>query len=374
MSVPEDSPEVLSALRLGWYVAEVRGRNLPGGPRPPADQLPERQNHVLPLQIERTATELRIEAQAVLHKLSSDLGVDTVTINNQQQSRTDIIDQQARALAAAGPQTPAGATAWNTLAESIYDLDAHAQDILAARSDMLSAAYQLGRGLAEVYWALDPAAACDPLTPNCWLFLLGEHRCGELARLTGRLSAYFNPFCPPAIAGTVRLWQSVASDQQWRQGAQNYLYQQLRRWYELLILGQDPSTLIKPYELVKNWHTTLRVVRALWIQLVIATISLAMVIAAITLIADDASSALVKSLLGVLGAAGLSTAAFQARLKNTAQSLLTRLRQDAYTDLVAAEIAVAPDKPGARRPRMVVAQEIRKRTLTTVADAEPPPP
>ena len=27
MSEPEDSPQVVSALRLGWYVAEIRGRN-----------------------------------------------------------------------------------------------------------------------------------------------------------------------------------------------------------------------------------------------------------------------------------------------------------------------------------------------------------
>jgi hypothetical protein len=370
MPTPEDSPQVLSALRLGWYVAEVRGRNRPGGPQPAADSLPNRRGHVLPLRIERTGPELRIEAQAVLCKLAGDLGVDAVTVNSQQQSRATIIDQQARALAQATPDTQA--EAWDALAASLYEFDAHAQDTLTAESDMRSAAYQLGRGLAEVYWTLDPAASCDPLTPDCWMFLLGEHRCAELTRLAGRLSAYFNPYCCPAIAGTLRLWQSVASDQQWRQGAQGYLFQQLRRWNELLILGQDPSTLIKPYALVKNWRTTLRVLRALWVQLVTAVISLALVIAVITLIAEGSSTPFVKSLLGVLGAVGLSTAAFQTRLKATAQSLLTRLRQDAYTDLVAEEIAIAPDKPGARRPDKVVAEEVSKRTLTTAADAAPP--
>lgn len=374
MSAPGDSAQVLNALRFGWYVAEVRGRNRPGGPRPAADSLPNRQDHVLPLHFERTDSELRIEAQAVLCKLSDALGVDKVTVNGQQESQTTIIEEQARVLAQAAPQTEAAAKAWDAVASGIYDLDAYAQDSLAARSDMCSAAYQLGRGLAEVYWALDPGAACNPLTPNCWEFLLGEQRCRELARLTGRLSAYFNPYCCPAIAGTVRLWQSVASDQQWRQGAQSYLFQQLRRWYELLVLGQDPSTLIKPYALIKNWRNSLRVLRALWIQLVTAAISLALVIAVITLIAEGSSTPFVKSLLGVLGVVGLSTAAVQARLKTTAQSLLTRFRQDAYTDLVAGEIAVAPDKPGARRPDRVVAEEVRKRTLTTVEAAGPPPP
>jgi hypothetical protein len=267
MPAPVDSAKVLNALRLGWYVAEVRGRNRPGGPRPVADRLPSRQDHVLPLHVERTDSELRIEAQAVLRKLSDDLDLGTVTVNGQQQSQATVVDQQARALAQSPPGTEAAANAWDVLAASIYDLDAHAQDTLSAQSDMYAAAYQLGRGLAEVYWALDPGAACDPLTPNCWEFLLGEHRCTELTRLAGRLSAYFNPYCCPAIAGTVSLWRSVASDREWRQDAQSCLFQQLRRWYELLILGQDPSTLIKPYALVKNWRTSLRVLQALWAQL-----------------------------------------------------------------------------------------------------------
>ena len=203
--------------------------------------------------------------------------------------------------------------------------------------------------------------------------LARRERRRELARLTGRLSAYFNPYCCPAIAGTLSLWQSVASNQQWRQDAQSDLFQQLRRWYELLILGQDPSTLIKPYALVKNWRSSFRVLRALWPQLVTAAVSLALVIAVITLIAEGSSTPFVKSLLGVLGAVGLSAATLQTRLKTTAQSLLTRFRQDAYTDLVAAEIAVAPDKPGAHRQDKIIAEEVRKRTLTTVADAEPPP-
>jgi hypothetical protein len=373
MPAPGDSAKVLSALRLGWYVAEVRGRNRPDGPRPAADQLPSRAGHVLPLHFERTDDELRIEAQAVLRKLSDDLGVGTVSGNGQQQSQATVIDQQAQALARTAPGSAAAAGAWDTLAASIYGFDAHAQDTLAAESDTCYTAYQLGRGLAEVYWALDPGVACDPLTPNCWEFLAGGHRCRELARLTGRLSAYFNPYCCPAIAGTLSLWQSVASSPQWRQGAQSYLFQQLRHWYELLILGQDPSTLIKPYALVKNWRTSLRVLQALWVQLVTTIISLALVIAVITLVADGSSTPFVKSLLGVLGAAGLSTAAFQTRLKTTAQGLLTRFRQDAYTDLVAGEIAVAPDKPGVRRQDKIIAVEISKRTLTTVADADAPP-
>jgi hypothetical protein len=372
MPAPEDARDVINALRLGWYIAEVRGRNRPAGPHPHGDGLPSRDGHVLPLRTERTATELRIEAQAILHRLSGDIGVDMVTVNGQQQSRAAVIGQQAQALATATPQATAAVTAWNALAVSIYELDAHAQDTLTAQSDMCAAAYQLGRGLAEVYWALDPDAICVPLAPECWTFLLGEHRCAELTRLAGRLSGYFNPYCPPAIAGTLRLWQSVASDQAWRKGAQDHLYRQLRRWYELLILGQDPSTLIQPYALLKNWQASFHALRALWVQLVTAAISLALVITLITLIVNGSANAFLKALLGFLGVVGLSAATVQAGLKTTAQGLVSRLRQDAYTDLVAVAIAEAPDKPGARRPRKVVVEAVRRRTLTTTADAAVP--
>ena len=370
MAAPEDSVEVLSALRLGWYVAEVRGRNRPGGLVPPAESLPDWQGYALPLRMERTSAESRIEAQVVVRKLAGDLGVDTITVDGQQRNQPDYIDQQAKALAAAEPS--AAPVRWQALALSIYQLDAHTQDVLAAQSGTQAAAYQLGRGLAEVYWALDPSAGCDPPTPDCWLFLLGAQRCNELARLAGRLSGYFNPYCCPALAGTLRLWQSVASGPEWRGGAQDYLYRQLRRWYELLILGQDPSTLIKPYTVFRNWHAPLRALRALWIQVLTAAVSLALVIALITLIVSGSGNAFLKALFGVLGVAGLSAATVQAGLKNTAQSLLTRLRQDAYTDLVAAAIAEVPGKPGARRQDIVVTDEIRKRTLTTAADAVVP--
>jgi hypothetical protein len=369
-----DRSDVLAALRFGWYLAEVRGRNRPGGPRPAAGQLPSRRDRALPLRMERTATELRIEAQVVLERLATDLNIDTVGVSDDgPQSQTAVIDHQARALAAEKPDTPAAATAWAALAASIYELDAHTQDVLAGRSEIQAAAYQLGRGLAEVYWALDPDAACDPQQPDSWAFLLGQARCEELSRLAGRLSSYFSPFCAPAIAGTIKLWQSVASDETWRKDAQDDLYLQLRRWYELLILGQDPSTLIKPYALLKNWHAYLRALQALRMPLAIAAISLIPLVALVTLAAKGSSSStFLQALFGILGAVGLSAATLQARVKTMAQGLIKRLRQDTYTDLVAVAIAQAPPKPGVRSADMMIAEEVRKRTLTTTANATVP--
>src|SRR5215469_2167622 len=116
MSEPEDSAEGVSALRLGWYVAEVRGPNRPDGPRPPVGLLPDRHDHVLPLRVARTPAELRIEAQVVLCTLAGELAVDEVTVDDQQQSQTALIDERARALADAAPDAAAAARAWQALA------------------------------------------------------------------------------------------------------------------------------------------------------------------------------------------------------------------------------------------------------------------
>ena len=46
-----------------------------------------------------------------------------------------------------------------------------------------------------------------------------------------------------------------------------------------------------------------------------------------------------------LGAVGLSLAGLTGTLKNSAQALTKRLRQDAYTDLVALAVQTAPTPP-----------------------------
>ncbi len=73
---PKDAGEVLSALRLGWAVAELRGRNRPGGPTGDIAPMPDRVDHPLPLRIERGPTELRIESQGVVATLALELRVD----------------------------------------------------------------------------------------------------------------------------------------------------------------------------------------------------------------------------------------------------------------------------------------------------------
>jgi hypothetical protein len=412
MSAPADADRVDQALRLGWCVAEVRGRNRPDGPKPPGVAL-TRDGHVLPLRIERSSTELRIEAQSVLSALAGQLGVNGPVVSGA------TIDAQAKALDDArnprtGGHAPPGGrhqrcrmrrsvargpgqidNAWNDLASSLYTFDAHAQDVLAATSEAEAAAYQLGRGLAEAYWALDPDVPCskDQCPPDSWTFLLGAPRCEELSLIAGRLSAYFNPFAAPALAGTLHLWEDVAASEDWRKvpttkqkdgstvpGAQACLYEQIRQWYGLLILGQDPSTLTEPYEVFSHWRLWGRVLRAFWLPLVAVVLSLVAVgaLIALTAVASKTQTQLhfqfLRGPIGVLSAAGLSGAAIATKLKNSAQGLLSRMHQDAYTDLVAVKLARVPDKPALRVWSMdtVKRRAIDHRRLTTVAGARVP--
>src|SRR5262245_27853033 len=105
MTVPDDAGTVLTAIRLGWSIAEVRGRNRPDAPPGATAGLPGLPGHALPLRVEQTPTELRIAAHAVLGAMARELGVDSGGANPTSYSQA--IDAQARALATAREDAPA---------------------------------------------------------------------------------------------------------------------------------------------------------------------------------------------------------------------------------------------------------------------------
>jgi len=369
MDQPSDVDLVQSAIRLGWFVAEVRGRNRPNGPPGSVLRVPKRIDHPLPLRVERSATEQRMEAQAALTALAQKLNVDQRSGHS---SLSGEIDTQAAALWQARQPT-AGAKAseseddlWKKLAETLWDLDANIQDTLTASSDTQACGYQLGRGLAECYWALDP----DPIEGwDSWTFLFDRDRCGELTRLVGRLSGYMNAFAASAIAGSLQVWELLASDKAWRtlEMTQADLCTQIRTWYQLTVLGQDPSRDIQPYQLVRNWRVIARALQTFLPQLLLAGIGLVALCALVFVVNEAHSSPTLATLAALLAAAGISSAGLTARLKNQAQALSVRFRQDAYTDLIALAITTVPDPPDnthGRSRQAVIEKTVRERVLT----------
>jgi hypothetical protein len=454
----DDAQCVLSALRLGWSVAEMRGRNRPDGPPGEVIGMPDHVDHPLPLRIERGRTELRIEIQSVVAELAQELRVDTApdgtrfstTLGDQakllsrvralkaadalrqalgilQQAPANqqdalqvlaaglaaqraVVARRRQALAAAqfsqapestvqleeascageeagkaalehvietltrqGPEAAAqvithhqdeladaACQPWADLAELLWQFDANVQDRLAAVSETQAMGYQLGRGLADTYWALDVTQQNGSAS---WSFLLGERRCGELSRLTGRLAAYMGEYTASAIAGSLEVWKAVVTTPAWLGQADQAgaaLYSQIRRWYELVILGQDPTTLIGPAAFIRNYRMLARAIEIFWPELVATAFGLAALVTLLFLVNVEGAAAWEKTLSGVLAVVGLSLAGLTGTLKNSAQALLKRLRQDAYTDLVAIAVQTAPKPPD----KSALQKAINRRRLT----------
>ncbi len=274
-------------------------------------------------------------------------------------------EQAVQALSTALAAIEARATlAWADLADLFWRFDAKIQDRLSAASDTQATGYQLGRGLAEMYWALDPPRAKGF---NGWETVLGETRCRELNRLNGRLSAYMGTYTAPAVAGSLDVWSKVGgNDDSWRQDGQvpaEALYKQTRRWYELIVLRQDPTTLIKPYDWIRNYRAIGRAALAFLPQLLFTIAGLAGLVAFILLLQDKRSAVSVW-LSALLAAGGLSTAGITAFLKNSAQALVKRLRQDAFADL----LAVVVTEPPPNKNRKAIQSVLHERRLTAATE------
>jgi hypothetical protein len=393
-SAPQDSgplegDTVRLALRLGWYLAELRGRYWWQGPRPAGTSLPVDPPYALPLRAERSQAESRQQSCQTVASLARRLGVeapfDARAGDGADESRRFAVrfgavtapleaeEQLLSAVDRTGPEAQKRDDAWTPVARLLHEWDGAIQDSLAARADILCNAYLLGRGLAECYWALGPDDPAEgslqehTTAASGWAFLLGNGRRRELSRLVGRIGAYVNGLTPAAVAGSIEAWGAVAADPRWRQvpDSRARLYEQLRRWYELLILSRDPTTYVRPYAVLRGWRTTRHALKALWPQLLTALLSAAALGALVWFLTTSHGYAALNVVLGLVGGLGLTAATVVAKAKSASQRLLARLRQDAYSDLVAVQMASIPDYPGeapdrtARRTRdAVVHREI----------------
>jgi hypothetical protein len=68
-----------------------------------------------------------------------------------------------------------------------------------------------------------------------------------------------------------------------------------------------------------------------------------------------------------VSATGITIAGAQAKLKNSAQALLSRISDDTYTELIAADLVEIPPMPGVSPAKMrsTTISLIRERSLTT---------
>jgi len=217
---------------------------------------------VLPLAVERSPAELRIEAEAVLTSL-----VDTSALNPPAQDLrkgspiaaggADAANQLtflATALndARQGNDAKQVADAWASLADFLYLWDARIQDVLAFGAFGIASAYQLGRGLAEVYGALDRSALASE--PGSWNWVLSTVRCEALKGLLERLAGNLSDGVSEAIASSLSESKMVALSSDWRRqdGVKQQLNRQIQTWRDLLITGFDPLAVVGAAERVRK--------------------------------------------------------------------------------------------------------------------------
>lgn len=352
-------------------MAELRGRLLPGGPRPWSPNL-DRAGHTLPLASERSATEQMIQVRSVLADLATTFGAASPSASTPPTTFADELEDASKVLDSAGCETNAQEKAWDHVAEIIYSWDAAFQDVLAGQSIDHGRAYELGRALAETYWALDPDAPVseDAGTPppNTWEFVFGAERVEVIDERARSLAPNFHPVTVPVVSATVHAWAAVVARGDSRKpetssGAIDALRQQIGYWHELVVAGVDPETLLKPYASLHFTKITPRVLRSFATEAAIGAVGLAGLIGLAFLSVEVQGVPGWKTLAGVVGVLGVTIGGVQAALKNGAQSLFRRLRADVYTDLVTAETTSLP--PLSRGAKRAVRKQVRARRVTS---------
>jgi hypothetical protein len=347
-----DSDKVLGCLRLGWAMAEFRGRQRA---KPTTTKAAHRtgvlrKENALPLGAERTDAELAIEAEATLRGLAQKMEVDfdRSTMSNEEAGASGLASLRLTELAKACSHASDHGQweeVWRNFSSFLYAWDAKIQDELGVASLNQAAAYQLGRGLSEVFWALDSDIA-GPDDARSWQFLLGDERRAILSQLLDRLAIYWDPLVAPAVVASLNAWGNLATKANGTMplGVHESLHEQMLVWQDLILAERDPHSLLssKPHwELLKSFGEIWAI---FWPQLVAGTVSVIVLAVAAALLGSNALHGL-GAFLAVLGAFGVTTAGLQASLKDYVHQLLARLRQAAYQDLVSTAVTRLPSEP-----------------------------
>jgi hypothetical protein len=371
---PDDSA---AALRIGWTLAEVRGRFDPRAdqsdtPNPPPPAL------LLDAANERSAVERQVEAVKILATLSeggggtTDLavgvlsfGTEWATGNNAEAIKALKASGMLRYLAAcliwsrtkkdlsgtlgsnppldeANTDTPE--MWWNLLAMFLWAWDEAIQDQFATQTFGTASSYELGRGLAESYWALNPSAPAGD--PSSWSFLLGEDRVDALAENSRRLAPVIGTITAGAVESTVRSWGTVAKDPGDYVDPQKKLKEQIICWRDLLVTGRDPLTMVDSHELEKVARRPWPLFRAFGWEIVLVLIG-GLLIGLAAAYLSKASA----TILSVLGAVGITASALVGWAKSNVQKVTDRVRDAVNLDAVIQGVQRLPEPVHAQAPR-----------------------
>jgi hypothetical protein len=371
------SPELerlRAALNLGWSMAELRGRLRYGHVEPPGTvdyQFPRERFHALPIGGEHSLVEQQIATRVAVGQLAQGFGVDGQLPNRKESSASDtmkalaieledgLTEAERNGAAAVRPDTysPDSAVAgtWEEAAEAIYYWDEQIQDALGVSAELL-AAYQLGRGLSDAFWALNPDApapatkpnletTASPPDPGSWEFLLGPHRKLMLGAYLELLEGALAPLSGPAVRGPLGRWCTLVAGDQVRDRSQDALVAlraQLQNWRDVLLGSRDPVSFAKSFGFRLALRQALRVAQTLPLETALGLGGIALLAAAGYALGSNTSNSGVAVLASVVGFFGVTGAGLLARAKAQAAVLSVHLREAFYRDIVEAQATVLP--------------------------------
>ena len=359
---PDDSA---AALRLGWSLAEVRGRLDPA-----ADQtlVPNPGPPVMLLVAagERSAVERQVEAVKILATLSEGCNTDMALMMLTARIDWARGDEAVCGLTASdmlrylasrliwsrtgkdlsgnlGALSPIDCNAtersseewWNRLAWFLWAWDEAIQDQLATQNYGTATSYELGRGLAETYWALCPSKGDRA---SSWGFLLGEERVHALRVSCRQLTPVIGTLTAGAVEASVRSWGEVAADPGAYVDPQNALHRQTIVWRDLLVTGRDPLTMVDSHELAKVARRPWPLVRAFWSEIVVAFVGALLIGLAAAYLSKFAAA-----FFSALGAIGITASAGIGWAKSSVQRVTDRVRAAVNLDVVTQAVQKLPE-------------------------------
>jgi hypothetical protein len=374
---PDDAAQ---ALRMGWVMAELRGRLDPESTRAPVGEI-DPPTLVLDAAGERNAVEGQIEQTKILSSLGSlELTkIDISTLSREDMwdpspapgpARTtpdmlrhlvcgliyatarDKIHDDVHATLTTDPLTNAEsklgkAEWWERIQWFLWAWDEALQDQLSVYKFGTASAYELGRGLSESYWALNEDSDDSHAQ---WKFLFGKDRVSALCDLCRRLAPVFSEYTAPAIVASVTRWGDVAQAPDTYDDPTGFLAQQVLIWRDLLVTGRDPLTLVPADKLEAAARDPRPIIKAFRWELLAALVLAAGLALSLAYFSSEARSA-----LAALAAVGISASAIVSWIKSRAQSVASRIGSAVDQSVV--------DEAVTRAPRLLVPTGWRHRIL-----------
>ncbi len=372
-TVEVSTDQAQQLIRFGFSLAELRGRVYFGNSDPGRLLEPQaevRTWHMPPLGEERSPAELRIQVINTIQQLAEDVGLEckgALTAEEALQPPTPLptAADQLIGLAKAVPDDSTNSSwrrHWDDFAESFYRWDAQIQDLLASAPYGASSAYQLGRGLGETSWSLDPRVQQGG--SMSWKSLLGAKRCIALTSLVVRLTPIAaTPDVAQCIKGSLARWSERVMSNEFVGNEQSTiaLRRQVILWRDLLLSGADPHSLVPTMAPLRRIAVFFPAIRSMWLQALVGLVSSALLGLAAYLMTTAHPSGVLTTVITGVGLFGVTGATVSAKASTAANNLAAHLRTAIALDQLVESATLVPRRAkgtqtsGSYRPGRIAA-------------------